>query len=275
MDLPQPYVPFEDLDIDLPDYRRADGRKASQPFSTGKHDLWRPETLRSQGSGDGERTDYFKRQLVLLRIALGKPVPYRLRDTLRKERSMDGGCLKFVGPDGQDVAEFITENGYIVAVDPKPALLAAYAEPARLAEHSRNNGEPNLRETTRQQLIQARVGQGVFRTKVLARWNDRCALTGCNLKPVIRASHIVPWGKCDTDNERLDPENGLPLLATVDALFDSGLISFDDEGNVLFSGRLSSAHRMLVPKSRLERMPSQNAKAYLARHRQAHGFATS
>ncbi|MGO7165365.1 hypothetical protein ACCS78_40955, partial [Rhizobium johnstonii] len=40
---------------------------------------------------------------------------------------MDGGCLKFVGPDGQDIAEFIEQDGYIVAVTPKPVLIARYA----------------------------------------------------------------------------------------------------------------------------------------------------
>jgi predicted restriction endonuclease len=103
-------------------------------------------------------------------------------------------------------------------------------------------GDSNLREATRQQLIQARVGQGVFRMNVLAKWNDHCALAGCDLKLLIRASHIVPRGKCDTNQERLDPENGLPLVATVYALFDRGLIFFDDDGNVLFSRGLSEAH---------------------------------
>lgn len=215
-------------------------------------------------------------QLVRIRNVLGRPVPYRFLGSEGNKRSMDAGCVKFVGPDGQNVAEFRTKNGYIVAVEPRPALLAAYAEPARIAEDIRDiTEEPNLSETTRRLLIDARVGQGAFRVGVLRLWNDRCALTDCDLKLVLRASHIVPW-RCATNEERLNPANGLPLVATVDALFDAGLITFDDDGNVLFCEGLNSAHRMLVPEPRsLTRTPSQKSKAHLARHRRAHGFATS
>ncbi|MGO7165362.1 HNH endonuclease, partial [Rhizobium johnstonii] len=64
---------------------------------------------------------------------------------------------------------------------------------------------------------------------MLAQWHGRCAVTSCNLPAVLRASHIVPWREA-SNAERLDPENGLPLVATLDALFDVGLISFDDQG---------------------------------------------
>lgn len=271
-DLREANVPFENIGIDIPDYVKSNGSKATQPFSRSKHDLLQRETLGIKDDGDTKRTDYFKEQLVRLRNFLGKPVPYRFRDSRGEKRSMDAGCLKFVGPDGQDVVEFITENGYIVAVEPKPALIAAYA--ASIAEDIRViTGDPNLLETTRRQLIEARLGQGDFRRHVLALWNGRCALTGCDLEPVIRASHIVPW-RSATNEERLDPANGLPLVATVDALFDRGLISFDGDGNVLFKGSLSNAHRMLIPEPRrLTGTPNWRSKAYLARHRQAYGFA--
>ncbi|QGQ27026.1 HNH endonuclease [Gimesia benthica] len=80
-------------------------------------------------------------------------------------------------------------------------------------------GEPT--STTKEQLILARVGQGQFRKGVLALWNDRCAVTGTTF--AVRASHIKPWRDC-SDDERIDPNNGLPLVATLDALFDSYLI---------------------------------------------------
>ena len=43
------------------------------------------------------------------------------------------------------------------------------------------------------------------------------------------ASHIKPWSKCNNE-ERLDPFNGLMLAPNIDALFDSGLITFDADG---------------------------------------------
>jgi hypothetical protein len=41
-----------------------------------------------------------------------------------------------------------------------------------------------------------------------------------------------------TNEERLDPGNGLPLVATLDALFEAGLITFASDGAMLVSERL-------------------------------------
>jgi hypothetical protein len=65
-------------------------------------------------------------------------------------------------------------------------------------------------KTTRERLIDARLGQGRFRVGVASRWNGRCAVTGCAIPAVIRASHIKPWSEC-TDRERLNPANGIFL----------------------------------------------------------------
>ena len=59
----------------------------------------------------------------------------------------------------------------------------------------------------------------------MRRWEGRCALTGVSIGAVLRASHMKPWVEA-TDEERLDPENGLLLAANADALFDRYLISF-------------------------------------------------
>jgi hypothetical protein len=47
-------------------------------------------------------------------------------------------------------------------------------------------------KTTRERLIDARLGQGRFRVGVASRWNGRCAVTGCAIPAVIRASHAGP-----------------------------------------------------------------------------------
>lgn len=56
--------------------------------------------------------------------------------------------------------------------------------------------------------------------------------------PVLIASHIKPFIQSD-DNEAYDPNNGLLLSRTLDSLFDLKYISFDDNGNMLKSARLS------------------------------------
>jgi hypothetical protein len=89
----------------------------------------------------------------------------------------------------------------------------------------------SLDQTTRQSLIEARLGQGQFRRRVLERWQGRCVVTGCSLEDILRASHIKPW-RCSNNDERLNPANGLLLTANLDALFDRHLISFDIDGRM-------------------------------------------
>ncbi|KIG10928.1 HNH endonuclease [Caballeronia concitans] len=123
--------------------------------------------------------------------------------------------------------------------------------------------------TTREALVKARLGQGRYRRELLARWAYRCAVTGCEVPQVLRASHVKPWRHC-SDSERLDPDNGLPLVATLDALFDAGLITFDTSGRMEISTHLDeNQHAPLllgVPRT-LAKTPSKALAEYLAAHR--------
>jgi hypothetical protein len=86
------------------------------------------------------------------------------------------------------------------------------------------------------QLIKARRGQGVFRQRV-GDIETRCRLTGVDAPEYLRASHIKPWRKSN-DREKLDGNNGLMLAPHVDMLFDSGLISFENNGALLVSRKV-------------------------------------
>ncbi|BAI76546.1 hypothetical protein AZL_e02010 (plasmid) [Azospirillum sp. B510] len=128
----------------------------------------------------------------------------------------------------------------------------------------------DIPETERQALHQARIGQGAFRGRLLERWSNACAVTGCTVTEALRASHIKPW--CESGNaERLDPNNGLILSATIDALFDRGLISFTDDGSMLVSAGISADDRALLGLPVSLRLPlSDQEKAYMALHRGKH-----
>lgn len=128
--------------------------------------------------------------------------------------------------------------------------------------------DERLDPTTREALRQARIGQGKFRKDLLRLWGDACCVTGCDLDAVLRASHIKPWSE-SSNRERLDPNNGLPLAATVDALFDRHLISFEDSGEMLVSASITeSQRRMLGLPARLSKQPSPEQRRYLALHRE-------
>ena len=124
--------------------------------------------------------------------------------------------------------------------------------------------------TTRAALVDARLGQGRFRDQVLAMWDRRCCVTGSTTLEAIRASHIKPW-RDSTDAERVDPANGLPLIATIDCLFDVGLITFDAEGGLLVASELGTeeAARLGLAGHGLVRAPHGRMEAFLRHHREA------
>jgi hypothetical protein len=97
------------------------------------------------------------------------------------------------------------------------------------------------RTTEAERLVVQRIGQEVFRKALLAYWGGRCPLTGITDEALLRASHIVPWAECETDEKRLDVHNGLLLSALWDAAFDAGLVSFADDGAVLVASQVSAA----------------------------------
>ncbi|WDA42679.1 HNH endonuclease [Erythrobacter sp. BLCC-B19] len=115
--------------------------------------------------------------------------------------------------------------------------------------------------------------QGYFRRALLDYWGGGCPLTGISDEPLLRASHIVPWAECRSDEERLDVFNGLLLAAHWDAAFDRGLVSFDDEGHALVKPMLSEAALALLEPERVRPLPLDDAhRRQLAWHRERFGF---
>jgi len=121
-------------------------------------------------------------------------------------------------------------------------------------------------ETTRQVLINARLGQGQFRADLERRWSGLCALTNCGISAMLRASHIKPWSK-SSNRERLNPANGILLAAHIDALFDCGLISFAADGTMLVSAQIADDLNQFNLPDRLRREPTQAERKFLAYHR--------
>ena len=98
-----------------------------------------------------------------------------------------------------------------------------------------------LSDTEADRTQKVRIGQDRFRAALMDYWNGTCPLTGITDTALLRASHIIPWATCGSDQERLDVHNGLLLSALWDGAFDSGLITFDDQGIAVSSPKLSNA----------------------------------
>ncbi|KRE71985.1 HNH endonuclease [Paenibacillus sp. Soil750] len=71
--------------------------------------------------------------------------------------------------------------------------------------------------------ISYRRGQKKFREKLLAAYNGRCAVTGCDVLETLEAAHIVPYHGEETNNST----NGLLLRGDIHTLFDLGLITIN------------------------------------------------
>lgn len=125
-------------------------------------------------------------------------------------------------------------------------------------------------KATRLALIEARLGQGRYRAELLKRWKQKCCVTGCTLLAAIRASHIQPWRQSSL-TEKLDSENGLPLIATLDALFDRGLISFASSGKMMVSDQLTSNDRQILGLKglKIDGTLTKKQRYYLGIHRAA------
>lgn len=133
--------------------------------------------------------------------------------------------------------------------------------------------------TEAMRLQTCRIGQSSFRKRLEVRWNKTCPLTGISDRELLRASHVVPWNRCESAEERLSVDNGLLLSALWDAAFDHGLVAFDDDGTAMFAARieiraecsLRQAERLTLPfltlplKERLDRHRALHATMRLRR----------
>lgn len=157
----------------------------------------------------------------------------------RPELSAEIGLSPTLTASGPGVATFSFDNLrslydaldriYRLGVSLPDAPLSAYRAAIR-----------NLPCTTEaERFVVQRIGQDVFRQALMNYWNGRCPLTGIADSALLRASHIIPWAECPTDEQRLDVHNGLLLSALWDSAFDAGLITFADDGTVLASHSLS------------------------------------
>lgn len=145
-------------------------------------------------------------------------------------------------------------------------LLKPHLEETAIARDITDILKSDASETVKQRLVNARVGQGQFREDLLERWNNKCAVTGCNIPEVLRASHIKAW-EYSNDIERLDVHNGILLTASLDALFDEYLITFTNNGTMRVNQRIGKAdlNNLGIPKGVRIQLKDQ-MKIYLKSH---------
>jgi putative restriction endonuclease len=143
-------------------------------------------------------------------------------------------------------------------------------DPQADQEQQRILDNKSISITERVQLVKARVGQGLFRSRV-GDMEPMCRLTGIRDRRFLRASHIKAWA-FSTNVEKLDGANGLMLSPHVDHLFDKGFISFNDDGSLLMGKNLPAT--LMSAWSLTQAIPiralTPEQAAFMAYHRDNH-----
>ena len=102
--------------------------------------------------------------------------------------------------------------------------------------------------------VKQRLHQAFFRDAVVSSYNSRCCVTGLPVVECLVAGHIIPWSV--NEQRRADPTNGLCLSATFDRLFDSGLMTINEDLTVCLSNRL----RELSDQAVVEQVASRHGQ---------------
>ncbi len=139
--------------------------------------------------------------------------------------------------DAYSTAIYVADLDQLYATLQRASAIAR-TMPNRVADQFRREKLRLPQTTEAERLVVQRVGQDLFRNALMDYWQSRCCVTGLAVPALLRASHIKPWAKCQSDDERLDVFNGLLLAPHIDALFDDGWISFMDHGELLVSDAL-------------------------------------
>lgn len=147
----------------------------------------------------------------------------------------------------------------------------ARTKPNRVADEFKRQTAAMPMGTEAERFVVQRVGQGLFRSALLDFWQGRCCITGLDAPELLRASHIRPWAQCETDEQRLDVFNGLLLAPHLDALFDAGFMTVQDDGAVSLAVSLSMNQRQklgLTGELVVHALRAEHLK-YLGFHRNA------
>jgi predicted restriction endonuclease len=169
----------------------------------------------------------------------------------------------------KELDEFIANNSrgnsmysaalkrYLAFLEEMPPLSDVQSDLERILEGEQPSTETRL-------MLEARLGQGLFRQRVVEYWK-RCAVTGFEEPSLLIASHIKPW-RVANDHERLDTYNGLLLIPNLDKVFDTGHISFDEDGQIMLSNNLPRPE-ILGISADMKVLTQERHQNYMEHHR--------
>ncbi len=91
--------------------------------------------------------------------------------------------------------------------------------------------------TTRRAEVEVRKKQYIFRRMILSSYVSVCCMSGLSEPRLLVASHIMPWNR--SNENRLNPKNGLCLSVLHDKAYDRGLLTVLPDYSIAVSSQLS------------------------------------
>ncbi|MBN1051609.1 hypothetical protein DV092_06005 [Clostridium botulinum] len=85
--------------------------------------------------------------------------------------------------------------------------------------------------------VKVRTSQKKFRDELIDKYGC-CQICGIDEPNLLKASHSKPFSVCNNE-ESVDVYDGLLLCDKHDGVYDKGYITFDDQGNIIVSDKLS------------------------------------
>lgn len=215
-------------------------------------------------------------------LEFGRDVPFQLdgraveRGLLDGDRLNNGRAIQSIRPISDEDFNRIIGLGLIE----EDELLPREDDDQPVLERVHEEQEPFLGPVDRATVLSSRkVRDRQFRKRVLEVYDCRCALTGMQLingggRAETQAAHIMSVEAGGPDMVA----NGIALSGTVHWMFDRGLISLSDAGDILLSSKINDVASVekLIHPDRRARLPANELRPhprYLAWHREYHSFA--
>ncbi|MDB5576150.1 MAG: hypothetical protein JWR80_1326 [Bradyrhizobium sp.] len=206
-------------------------------------------------------------------LEFGRDVPFHFEGQAVEHGLLDsngklnnGRAIQSIRPISNADFNRILDLGLVDANDLLPRVDADDPAMARVAEDYTSWEGPIDRATM---LVSRKVRDRQFRRRVLDVYDSRCALTGMKLingggRAETQAAHImsVEAGGPDVVN------NGIALCGTMHWMFDRGLVSMTDSGEILLSRKINDIEGVekLIYPDRKARWPTSTAHRPHARY---------
>jgi len=159
-------------------------------------------------------------------------VPFK--DLAPNERKSFSIWIGYFFPDNEEKAKHVEGNAKFITISPNRNVSVTDKIKNELNQKYNNK---DLTQEEKRVLVKCRLGQSGYRKRLIEHWGA-CSITNSDCFDMLIASHVKPWSESN-EQEKYDIFNGLLLTPNYDKLFDRYYISFDDEGNIMVSDKIT------------------------------------